>query len=96
MGTIERKMINAIPHAPRGSVLAFSADYRERRGHAYMLEDQTFTARQAFNPPAMCINCHASMVTTFLKLGDGDLVKGFNVISDTHMTLSADTAVGVH
>jgi len=25
---------------------SFSADYRERRGHAYMLEDQTFTARQ--------------------------------------------------
>src|ERR1051326_8838909 len=38
---------------------AFSADYRERRGHAYMLEDQTFTQRQNFNPPAMCINCHA-------------------------------------
>src|ERR1017187_912218 len=34
----------------------------------------------------MCINCHASLVTTFLKLGDGDLTKGFNVISDTHMT----------
>ncbi|PYT87636.1 MAG: ammonia-forming cytochrome c nitrite reductase subunit c552 [Acidobacteria bacterium] len=65
---------------------AFSADYRERRGHAYMLEDQTFTERQKFNPPAMCINCHASLVTTFLKLGDGDLMKGFNVISNTHMT----------
>ena len=65
---------------------SFSADYRERRGHAYMLDDQTFTGRQAFNPPAMCINCHASMVTTYLKLGDGDIMKGFNVISDTHMT----------
>ena len=65
---------------------AFSADYRERRGHAYMLDDQTFTERQEFNPPAMCINCHASLVTTFMKLGDGDLFKGFNVISDTHMT----------
>lgn len=65
---------------------AFSADYRERRGHAYMLEDQTFTERQNFNSPAMCINCHASLVTTFLKLGDGDLAKGFDVISDTHMT----------
>src|SRR5215472_9935548 len=65
---------------------AFSADYRERRGHAYMLEDQTFTERQKFAPPAMCVNCHASMVTTYLKLGDGDIVKGFNVISDTHMT----------
>ena len=65
---------------------SFSADYRERRGHAYMLDDQTFTGRQQFNPPAMCINCHASLVTTFLELGNGDLMKGFNVISDTHMT----------
>lgn len=29
---------------------SFSADYRERRGHAYMLEDQTFTERQKFAP----------------------------------------------
>jgi len=65
---------------------SFSADYRERRGHAYMLEDQTFTERQKFAPPAMCVNCHASMVTTYLKLGDGDIMKGFNVISDSHMT----------
>src|SRR5262249_33573310 len=65
---------------------SFSADYRERRGHAYMLDDQTFTERQKFNPPAMCINCHASLVTTFLQLGNGDLMKGFNVISDSHMT----------
>jgi nitrite reductase (cytochrome c-552) len=65
---------------------SFSADYRERRGHAYMLEDQTFTERQKFTPPAMCINCHASLVTTFLKLGNGDIMKGFDVISDSHMT----------
>jgi len=65
---------------------SFSADYRERRGHAYMLDDQTFTERQKFAPPAMCINCHASIVTTYLKLGNGDLTKGFNAVSDTHMT----------
>ena len=65
---------------------SFSADYRERRGDAYMLDDQTFTERQKFAPPAMCINCHASIVTTYLKLGNGDLMKGFNAISDTHMT----------
>jgi nitrite reductase (cytochrome c-552) len=34
----------------------------------------------------MCINCHASMVTTYLKLGNGDIMKGFNAISDQHMT----------
>ena len=65
---------------------SFSADYRERRGHAYMLDDQTFTERQQFNPPAMCINCHASHGADLPEAGDGDLMKGFNVISDTHMT----------
>ena len=65
---------------------SFSSDYRERGGHAYMLDDQTFTERQNFAPPAMCINCHASIVTTYLKLGNGDLMKGFDAVSDTHMT----------
>src|SRR5512140_2897089 len=46
---------------------SLSKDYRERRGHAYMLTDQTYTERQQFNAPAMCINCHASMVTTYNK-----------------------------
>src|SRR5262249_11058666 len=50
---------------------AFSKDYRERRGHAYMLEDQTFTQRQQFNPPGACLNCHASMVTVYNELGSG-------------------------
>jgi nitrite reductase (cytochrome c-552) len=63
---------------------SFSIDYRERRGHAYMLEDQTFTERQKANPPAMCINCHASVVTLYNKLGDGDLMKGFDVLASTH------------
>jgi nitrite reductase (cytochrome c-552) len=65
---------------------SFAADYRERRGHAYMLEDQTYTGRQKFNPPAMCINCHASVVTTYLKLGNGDIMKGFDVLATSHMT----------
>ncbi|MDR3765143.1 MAG: ammonia-forming cytochrome c nitrite reductase subunit c552 [Acidobacteriota bacterium] len=64
---------------------AFSIDYRERRGHAYMLDDQTYTGRQKTNPPSMCINCHASLVTTYLKMGDGDLMKGFDVFAKSHM-----------
>lgn len=64
---------------------AFSIDYRERRGHAYMLEDQTFTERQKANPPNMCINCHASVVTLYNKLGNGDLVKGFDELAKSHM-----------
>src|SRR5215813_12235241 len=65
---------------------AFSKDYRERRGHAYMLEDQTFTERQQFNPPGACLNCHASMVTIYNQLGNGDMFKGFQAVN--HMKYS--------
>ncbi|MDO8526566.1 MAG: ammonia-forming cytochrome c nitrite reductase subunit c552 [Deltaproteobacteria bacterium] len=57
---------------------AFSKDFREERGHAYMLEDQTFTERQQASPqPGTCIHCHASVYVPYKKLGDGDLIKGF-------------------
>ncbi len=57
---------------------AFSEDFREERGHAYMLEDQTFTRRQQFAPqPGACVHCHASVYLPYKKLGDGDLMKGF-------------------
>lgn len=60
---------------------AFSKDYRERRGHAYMLDDQTFTERQQFSPPGACLNCHASMVTVYNQAGNGDMMKGFQAIN---------------
>src|SRR5512140_2468555 len=60
---------------------AFSSESRERRGHAYMLEDQTFTERQQFNPPGACLNCHASMVTIYNELGSGDRNKGFQTVN---------------
>jgi nitrite reductase (cytochrome c-552) len=61
---------------------AFSKDYRERRGHAFMLEDQTYTERQkVVKQPGTCINCHASLYTTYMKLGDGDLIKGFEKVN---------------
>ena len=60
---------------------AFSKDYRERRGHAYMLDDQTFTERQQFNPPGACLNCHASMVTVYNELGHGNMFKGFEAVN---------------
>jgi nitrite reductase (cytochrome c-552) len=57
---------------------AFARDFREERGHAYMLEDQTFTERQqAAKQPGTCLHCHASMVVPYTKMGDGDLVRGF-------------------
>ena len=54
---------------------AFAADFREERGHAYMLDDQTFTKRQVVvKQPGTCMNCHASTYVLQKKLGDGDLM----------------------
>jgi len=57
---------------------AFAVDFREERGHAYMLEDQTYTQRQvAAKQPGTCMHCHASVYVPYKKLGNGDLIKGF-------------------
>ncbi len=57
---------------------AFSRDFREERGHAYMLDDQTFTERQlAVKQPGTCMHCHASVYVPYKKLGGGDLTAGF-------------------
>ena len=61
---------------------AFARDFREERGHAYMLDDQTFTERQlAAKQPGTCLNCHASLYAPYKKLGGGDLIKGFEAIN---------------
>lgn len=60
----------------------FSKDFREERGHAYMLEDQVFTERQQFSKqPGTCIHCHASVYVPYKKLGGGDLIKGFELMN---------------
>jgi nitrite reductase (cytochrome c-552) len=57
---------------------AFAVDFREERGHAYMLEDQTFTERQNVTvQPGTCIHCHGSVYVPYMKAGGGDLIKGF-------------------
>ncbi|MEO8348779.1 MAG: ammonia-forming cytochrome c nitrite reductase subunit c552 [Acidobacteriota bacterium] len=57
---------------------AFAVDFREERGHAYMLEDQTFTERQrAKAQPGACLNCHASVSVAYRKLGAGNVFQGF-------------------
>jgi nitrite reductase (cytochrome c-552) len=57
---------------------AFSRDFREERGHAHMLDDQTYTERQqVVTQPGTCLHCHASVYVPYRKLGDGDLIKGF-------------------
>ena len=60
---------------------AFAIDFREERGHAYMLDDQTFTGRQQKPQPGTCLNCHASMYNAYKKAGQGDLTKGFEKIN---------------
>ncbi len=56
---------------------AFSRDFREERGHAYMLEDQTFTERQQVAQPGACLHCHASVYVPYVRAGGGDLTRGF-------------------
>jgi nitrite reductase (cytochrome c-552) len=57
---------------------AFALDFRERRGHAYMLTDQEKTLRVRERPqPGACLHCHASVIPTYRRLGDGDVAAGF-------------------
>jgi len=56
----------------------FAVDFREERGHAYMLIDQRYSRRVLeFKQPGACLNCHSSAYVFMKRLGDGDLFKGF-------------------
>jgi len=49
---------------------AFGIDYREERGHAYMLSDQRETERVKQRPqPGACLQCHASVIPAYRKAG---------------------------
>jgi nitrite reductase (cytochrome c-552) len=49
---------------------AFSIDYREARGHAYMLSDQLQTKRiTERSQPGACLHCHSSVVPTYRRVG---------------------------
>lgn len=66
---------------------AFSKDFREERGHAFMLDDQTFTERQqVVKQPGTCMHCHASVYVPYKKLGNGDLIKGFEAMNQMPYT----------
>ena len=61
---------------------AFAVDFREERGHAYMLDDQTLTQRQQVTPqPGTCMHCHASVFGPYRQLGGGDLIRGFEAMN---------------
>lgn len=57
---------------------AFSIDYRDRRGHAYMLSDQEQTQRQTKPQSGSCMHCHAAIMPVYRALGDGDALAGMN------------------
>ncbi|MEX2219362.1 MAG: ammonia-forming cytochrome c nitrite reductase subunit c552 [Phycisphaerales bacterium] len=72
---------------------AFSIDYREERGHAYMLADQRETERVLRRAqPGACLHCHASVLKAYRDKGveagiapdeahRGDaIMKGFEVV----------------
>src|SRR5688572_8021765 len=61
---------------------AFAKDFREERGHAYMLDDQTLTERQqVVKQPGTCIQCHGSVYVPYKKAGNGDIIKGFEKLN---------------
>ena len=87
-----RQKLDLIPQLRRmWAGYAFAVDYREKRGHAYMLEDQIFTKRQdVAKQPGTCLHCHASTYVTMKQIGGGDIVAGFEMLNQ----MSYDDAVG--
>jgi nitrite reductase (cytochrome c-552) len=60
---------------------AFAADFREERGHAYMLSDQDVTKRVTdFKQYGACLHCHSSIIPAYRKAGGGDVMKGFEKV----------------
>ena len=60
----------------------FSVDFREERGHAYMLDDQRYTRRVTeFKQPGTCLQCHGSVYVAMKKAGNGDIFAGFDKIN---------------
>ena len=79
---------------------AFAKDFREERGHAYMLDDQTLTERQqVVKQPGTCIQCHGSVYVPYKKAGNGDLIKGFEKLNQMPFLRSAQAGLapgGLH
>jgi len=61
---------------------AFAIDYRDRRGHAYMLQDQEQTKRVTERKqPGSCVQCHTAVIPTYRRLGGGDVFRGFEAMT---------------
>jgi len=73
-GGSETLAISKLTEDPRLPVIfdgyAFALDYRQRRGHAYMLDDQRATKRVTERPqPGACLHCHASTTVPYREAG---------------------------
>lgn len=73
---------------------AFGVDYREERGHAYMLSDQDITERiQVVKQPGACLQCHSAVIPAYYQKGveagvsadpahrQEAILKGFEIVS---------------
>jgi nitrite reductase (cytochrome c-552) len=72
---------------------AFSIDYRDRRGHAFMLADQEATERLKKPQTGSCLHCHASIMPLYRQLGGGDAMLGFR---DTNKVSYQDLSKKLH
>jgi len=72
---------------------AFALDYRDRRGHAYMLHDQENTRRLSKPQSGSCLACHASVMPLYRELGDGDALAGMR---RTHSMAYAELSGMLH
>jgi len=57
----------------------FAIDYRDRRGHAFMLQDQEVTKRNVPSEAKQsgnCLHCHSSIMPLYRKLGREALPQG--------------------
>jgi nitrite reductase (cytochrome c-552) len=74
---------------------AFALDYRDRRGHFYTLFDQEQTRRVTERQqPGACLQCHASVLPLYRFVGNGDLQKGFELVSGMPYQTAHDLADG--
>jgi nitrite reductase (cytochrome c-552) len=78
----------------------FATDFREDRGHAYMLTDQLETKRTLeFKQPGTCLHCHASVIPTYYEKGveagipaddrHAAIMKGFELVNTMPYTQAA-------
>lgn len=80
---------------------AFGVDYREERGHAYMLSDQDITERvKVVKQPGACLHCHAAVIPAYQQKGieagipddeahrSEQIMKGFEIVSAMPYTMA--------